>query len=134
MRTLIRSKNLKARKQHTCDLCNHPIKIGELYNRQQVKDGKDFYTVKTHYACDFVSNKLWLYIQPWDGMTDAEFYEGCCNYSEQFVCPHCEHWTDDAGCDIGRSYCLTKIIDRLKTHPLKIIADEYNRKVWAEVE
>ena len=47
---------VKARKQHTCDLCRKKIKKGEVYHRQNITpwdhpDNECFSTVKAHLEC-----------------------------------------------------------------------------------
>ena len=129
---LICSTTQKARKPHTCDLCGEQINKGDLYISQKLKNDGNIYTWKEHYNCHFVCMKLSFFIAPIDGMTDEAFKEGCANYCEEFVCAHCEHWTDTEGCAGDKNYCIDKIIQRLKEHPLKIIYDEFNCRRWAE--
>ena len=48
---LIHHETPKARKEHQCDECCHPIAPGTVYVRQRSADGGDVWTYKAHADC-----------------------------------------------------------------------------------
>ena len=128
MPELISFSTRKARKNHRCELCSGEIIKGELYRRQFLKYGGEVYDFKEHDICGEIAGYLWNYLNPTDGLTEEYFQEGCSVYCYDFVCPHCEHITED-GCDTGEPYCLDKILERLREYGLK--KDEQTFK-WVE--
>lgn len=51
METLTHRKKVKARKPHTCDLCNETILKGDFYLRSSVADSGTVYSFNEHLSC-----------------------------------------------------------------------------------
>lgn len=59
--TTLKSKLIKAKKEHVCDCCNTLINKGEDYHYVvQISDG-DFVTTKLHPSCNNAVNKILCY-------------------------------------------------------------------------
>ncbi|MCK4815591.1 hypothetical protein KA005_07470 [bacterium] len=73
---ILRDKQLQARKNHTCDLCNGIIKKGELYNCQtNVYDGQ-IYNFKSHIHCSELAHEYDMYQDTFeDGLSQLDFAE-----------------------------------------------------------
>lgn len=131
MPELIKDECRKARKRHLCNYCGHDIEPGEKYNYSLLKDGGDVYSWRAHEKCNFIATELWDYIDPWEGLDEDQFQEGCFDFSRAFVCPDCEKWDMDAGCDDDESYCLDKIYELLQKYELVCIGrDRWYRKAY----
>lgn len=53
-------KQLPARKEHTCDLCDCPIHKGDIYLKSVGEDGGELYTFHIHKECQFFAIKTRL--------------------------------------------------------------------------
>lgn len=131
METLDRRER-KARKEHRCDWCCEKILKGEVYDwSKHIYDGY-LYEWKTHKKCSYISSELWTYIDPDEGMTGEDFYEGCRNFCETFICPDCHHFDkNDYYCDKDERFCVDKIYDFLQTHELYRKKTDTLFEVWA---
>jgi hypothetical protein len=67
-------KNHIARKSHKCNFCSGEIKIGETYQCQAIK-GDGFYIWKSHLRCIEICNKLDMFSNSDEGVTNEDFYE-----------------------------------------------------------
>lgn len=110
MGELITEKVLRARKEHSCFLCNNPICSGESYIRQVAKDGGDIYSMSTHLKCkeiaDFLIGEGYL-----DNEYDyMDFNDACTDYLRDNVCPNCKYWNCGCTLDIDRIRCMENLI------------------------
>lgn len=120
MAHLISEKDRKARKPHRCDYCGAIIEKGEIYNRSFNIEGGVVYDWKSHKECQFIARELWDYIDPYDGMTEDDFQEGCRDFCLEFICPDCPEYDTECGeCSQDNSYCVHKVYEKLQTHELK---------------
>ena len=86
--------------------------------------------------CNDVANILWEYIDPYEGMTEDDFYNGCRDFCRVFICKDCEYADketyDELECNLDKSYCLDKIVEKLKHYDFREVpskpGDWY--KVW----
>jgi len=75
METLSYAKEIKARKQHSCDFCNERITVGEKYEKStHVFDGH-IYDWKTHKYCSKLARRLKMYDDCDEGVTMDDFME-----------------------------------------------------------
>ena len=117
----IDSKYRIARKDHACSYCNGIIKKGEKYDwSKHIYDG-ELYEWKAHLDCTMVASEIWDLVDPYDGMTEEDFKEGCREFCDVFICPDCEKYEND--CEV--SFCLSKIVEKLKTHKLERKRDSF---------
>jgi hypothetical protein len=123
MPEILQSKNRKARKTHICSYCNGVIEKDEEYRWAKAVHDGELYEWKNHIDCGFVASELWQFIDPDEGMTEEDFTEGCREFCNTFCCPECQKCNkdefDDLECNDNLTYCLDKIVDKLKTHDLK---------------
>ena len=109
----------KARKPHRCDLCNGTIEPGERYEHYVGKFDGEIYTFRSHEKCKYVSDEIWDYCDPDEGMGIDDFWEGCHDVCQTFVCPDCEKFdAEDGECHSGVAYCLDKLFDLFQTKEL----------------
>ena len=140
---VIRSKKQKARKNHSCDLCNKIIEKGTTYHYSFIVDGGDSWEFKCHLGCEYIMNELWSWFDPCEGITDQHFDEYLPSYCKEFVCPHCsnfykDEWGDD-DCKEDKwpaIDCLDKIVNRLEKYSLKSRRKPNQEWIieWFEVE
>jgi hypothetical protein len=75
METLSYPKETKARKKHSCDFCGDKIIVGEKYIKStHVFDGQ-IYDWKTHKYCYELANKLKMYDDCDEGVTQDIFFQ-----------------------------------------------------------
>lgn len=119
MPELIYSKDRKARKKHSCSYCNGIIEKGEIYEHSVLKYAGEIYDWDAHKECKFISTELYEYIDPWDGMTEDDFQEGCRDFCLTFVCPDCPHYEKEYHeCAKDGYFCIDKIYELLKKYEL----------------
>lgn len=118
MADILDNKIRTARKDHTCNYCGDVIHKGEKYDYSKLVQDGELYEWKCHLECNNIANILWEYIDPWEGMTEDDFYEGCRDFCRVFICPGCQYADketyDDLECNLDKSYCLNKITEKLK--------------------
>lgn len=123
---VINSCYRKARKEHTCDLCNCKIEKGEKYHYSFIRNG-DTYEWKSHLECEFVCTEIEDLIFYLDGITSDEYQEGLREFIKRFICPKCSSFNYDIGGECeedkdGPYECFDKVLDCLKKNTL-----EYNK-------
>ena len=129
----LRSRVVKARKRHTCSCCLDPIEKGELYRRDTNLFDGQIYDWLSHMHCDTIANAIWDFVQPDDeGMSEAVFQESVQQVLEELYCPaNCPKWDADSGCpESGRTTCLRKLAEHLKTHELRQCMADSGIRVW----
>jgi len=135
MPELISSKEVKARKEHRCELCNGFIKKDEVYIKQTCKFSGYIYNFVEHKECSQILSSLWRFIDPIEGATDEDYTEGVMSYSQLFVCPRCDKWDseiEECKDDMTPySDCRAKIIDRLSKYQIKFNRIKF---AWEEIE
>lgn len=76
--------NPKARKEHRCDYCNGKIEKGEKYqNSTHVHD--DLYTWKAHLSCQELAEKMEMFKDCPDGVTEGDFSDFVNDYYFDFL-------------------------------------------------
>jgi len=78
---IISTTTPKARKEHICDWCNQKIQIGHIYNNLFLK-GDDVYVWKNHIYCLEIANKLNMFDNCDEGLTESDFVE---HISEEYI-------------------------------------------------
>lgn len=113
-----------ARKQHTCDLCGMKIQPGEKYNYAFCNNDGETYGWKGHEKCSFISDEIWDYCDPWDGMNEDIFKDAVGDICGSFVCPMCQ----ESSC----SECnqIDKVYDLLKKYELYMAKREGCCQEW----
>lgn len=104
----------KAKKEHTCDLCNQKIAVGEKYSRFTGKYDGDMLDVKHHLLCERMCKAYCAWaneteyanedVQEW---LREEYCHICENYEEctvsEFECPIIrENFVKGGSCHCGR--------------------------------
>ena len=138
---LIAHRYRVARKDYCCDLCRDTIKKGDKYCYSFIKDGGDYWIHRSHLECEFVSQELWEWINPWDGMHDDEFLEGVQSFCRRMICPNCASWDDEYDeCRNDEPYCMSKIVEKLKefdfclVKPPECLNLKPSRRYWGFVK
>lgn len=116
MPDILDRKERIARKEHSCSYCNEKIAIGEKYEWAKLKSGSELYEWKNHIKCGVIAQELWSYIDPYNGMTEYDFQQGCADFCGEFICPYCKEKNEDC------YYCLDKIYNLLQTHDFSLTA------------
>lgn len=70
----ISSTKPKAKKQHTCNWCGGIIEVGDVYERQFLKDD-GVYVWKNHTKCSDIAWKLKMFDFCDEGVTEDDFCE-----------------------------------------------------------
>ena len=123
MPEILDEKDRKARKEHSCDYCQEPIKKGETYEWASLKDD-ELYEWKNHKRCGSIARELWNFIDPDNGMTESDFQEGCAEFCNIFVCHSCTDGDEDC------YYCLDKIYEVLQRKELALERGPYGGWAW----
>lgn len=72
----ISSKIVKARKEHTCDLCCNKIDKGKKYRNQFNIESGETYTFKMHTHCENIAMELKMWDECYGGgLNDENFQE-----------------------------------------------------------
>lgn len=74
METISYPKLTKAIKQHKCDFCRQPIEKGSNYFKSTYVDG-GIYDWRTHEDCSYIADKLKMYDNADDGVSQDFFIE-----------------------------------------------------------
>ena len=83
------SSTPKAKKEHTCDLCNQRIKVGEKYSRFRGKYDGDWIDIKHHLLCDRICRAYC------DWANDDEYSNDCVqDWLHDEYCYDCERCED----------------------------------------
>ena len=139
MSVIIKSKVLKARKEHHCYFCGGRISKGERYNKSINKnlDGQLFIW-KSHIHCGELCDKIWDYVDPYDGMTSDDFSDAVRELADTFYCPyHCEKYNNNnKDCDefFDNDTCVRKFAEFMKTRKLKLVNDPNLGMCWRIVK
>lgn len=131
----------RAKKSYHCDLCRGSINKGEQYSYQFNTDGGEAYAFRSHLECDFVCNELWEFMNPWDGVTDWEFLDGCTEFCRRMICPNCAEWDKKCNeCLKDELYCLEKVVEKLKEYdfcwikPPVDVPEAVGKRCWGFVK
>ena len=112
----------KAHKRHSCGFCGRTIEKGERYKEQRCIGDGGPYVFRSHERCQRVSNAIWDYVDPDNGMTQDEFCDAVNELMSTFFCPfRCDRFDKENGeCKEGRlgTDCIAKFDEYLKTHQL----------------
>jgi len=121
-----------ARKTHQCNYCLEPILPGERYELYVGKYDGELFEWKSHEICTDIAHEIWDYVDPWDGMGEEEFREGCRDVCGKFICPDCEEYNwEEEGCDNAKGYCKEKLAELFRTKELyRYKRDEYGDSWW----
>ena len=122
----------KARKRHNCGFCGRPIEKGERYEEQRCIGDGGPYVFRSHERCQRVSNAIWDYVDPDNGMTQDEFCDAVNELMLTFFCPfRCDRFDKENGeCKEGRlgTDYIAKFDEYLKTHEL--VLDTNHPRSW----
>jgi fructose 1,6-bisphosphatase len=75
MKTISEQKEVKAVKEHRCNLCGSKISIGDTYMTSTHKSDGDIYAWKTHKHCSEIADRLKMYEECDEGLTGDDFQE-----------------------------------------------------------
>lgn len=120
-----------ARKNYRCDWCDKIIPKGEKYIRQKYIYDGEFCTWRAHCACQRVTDAIWDYADPDDGLDSDGFYEYGGEVCRRFICPDCPKWSGNEydGCEDGDSLCIDRMDEFFKTHELYCTREGYY-EIW----
>lgn len=122
----------KARKRHSCGLCGRPIEKGERYEEQRCIGDGGPYTFRAHERCQRISDAIWDYVDPDNGMTQDDFCDAVNGLMRTFYCPfRCDRFDkENVECREGRrgTGCIAKFDEYLKTH--KLVLDANHPWAW----
>lgn len=82
METISYQKEVKANKEHRCNFCCEKIRQGEIYVTSTHKQDGTVYDWKTHKHCYEIADRLKMYEDCDEGLTDEGFQESI--HSEYF--------------------------------------------------
>lgn len=82
METISYQKEVKANKEHRCNFCCEKIRQGEIYVTSTHKQDGTVYDWKTHKHCSEIADRLKMYEDCDEGLTDEGFQESI--HSEYF--------------------------------------------------
>ena len=127
----IETRESTARKNYRCDWCDKIIPKGEKYIRQKYIYDGEFCTWRAHCACQRVTDAIWDYADPDEGLDSDGFYEYGGEVCRRFVCPDCPKWSGNEydGCENGDSLCIDRMDEFFKTHELYCTREGYY-EVW----
>lgn len=118
----------KASKRHSCGLCGRAIEKGETYEELRCVGGGGLYVFRSHERCQRISNAIWDYVDPDDGMTRDDFCNAVNELMSTFFCPfRCDRFDKENGeCKEDRpcTDCIAKFDEYLKTHQLVLDTKE----------
>jgi len=75
METLSYQKEVKANKEHRCNFCGDKIRKGETYYSSTHKHDGEVYEWKTHVHCANLADRLKMYENCDEGVTEDDFQE-----------------------------------------------------------
>jgi hypothetical protein len=79
METIKDAQEVTARKEHICNFCGMPIKVGETYQTATYK-ADNLYIWKNHISCQKLAYKLNMFDYCDDGVTEEDFREAIWDY------------------------------------------------------
>lgn len=108
MPTILKELKPIARKIHTCDYCQKPIKIGEKYDRCTLVHDGCIYDWKSHDYCQCLASHI---EDDGDGITTDDF-QNFIDYILGNNCKGCPYKNNDDECDNHRSkdFCFPYIL------------------------
>ena len=135
---VIERRNVRARKDHRCDLCGCVIAKGELHEWQKNKCNGELYVFRVHLHCQELSGKIWDYVDPDEGMCDDEFYDALLALASIFYCPfHCDEYEEDM-CDCDRGFdadvCVRRFAKFMESRELRLLKDFDGVTRWRMVK
>ena len=128
-----------SRKNRICDYCGGSIEIGDRYCHQVNKETGECWAFNAHCECEFLATELYDFIDPWDGMTEDDFYDGVHEFCYRMICPNCASWDDEYGeCRQDQSYCTHKCIEKLLKYDFTTVKCDLpqakGKRCWGFVE
>lgn len=118
----------KASKRHSCGLCGRDIEKGETYEELRCVGGGGLYVFRSHERCQRISNAIWDYVDPDDGMTRDDFCNAVNELMSTFFCPfrcdRCDKKNGECKDDRLCTDCIAKFDEYLKTHQLVLDTKE----------
>lgn len=85
MSNVIKSEQRTARKTHRCNYCCLPILPGTTYDVSTISYDGGLYKWKSHLDCIEVADKLDMYSQCDEGVTDEDFHEYVNNEYDRII-------------------------------------------------
>ena len=84
MAEIISERTSIARKEHICNYCRLPIKVGEKYENSFLKGGGEVWRWKNHLNCHKLADELNMWDDAYDdeGLTTDSFCDQIKNYCE----------------------------------------------------
>ena len=108
-----------ARKEYSCDYCGKKIEKGETYHHYKGKCDGHLFDWRSHLSCQRVADAIWEYCDPYDGMDEDQFQDGCAEVCQRFICPDCPNWNEEfSDCEMDEPYCIDRMDEFFKTHEL----------------
>lgn len=130
MVTTIHCEVRRARKPHKCDLCRGIIQPGEKYEYSYNSCDGETYSFRVHEKCEFICREIEDLCDPDEGMTSDDFYEGCVQVCQDFVCPDCEKRNQPDG-DVCEEYpCYDRLYDFLQKNELYLAERQGYCRIW----
>ena len=124
---ILKDAKIKARKEHTCDLCGRSIHKNTIYFYKFIKDG-EAYSFKTHCHCESILYYL-CSLYGFEAMGKYEFNQACMQFLEEVVYPSNGLTSEQIKEKIYTYYdnqenCLKDIIDYMNKHDNMHVAYE----------
>jgi len=85
METLSYPKETKAKKEHLCGFCNEIIYKGEIYLKSTHTYDREIYDWKSHKHCSNIADKLNMYEDCDEGLTQDSFMEAIHNEHDNLL-------------------------------------------------
>lgn len=98
MSQILSRKERRARKAHTCDICNAKIIQGESYIHSVWADGGRVFDGNQHIHCEAMSERYCMAMGVDEYDADDVGY-----WAQEEVCAECEKWAD--GCEYTALTC-----------------------------
>ena len=108
METIIYPNKVKANKNHRCNYCLQEIEKGSIYLKSLHKNDGDLYQWKSHISCDAIADKLKMFDNADDGVTDEIFIE---TIKEEYSDIMSEHFNEIYE---SKDFVLPKFAEKLK--------------------
>jgi hypothetical protein len=85
MRTISYDEQVKANKDHVCSFCGEKIYKGDTYNKSTHEYDGSVYDWKTHKHCADIAQRLNMYEQCEEGVTQDDFIEFVSNKHDDLL-------------------------------------------------